>query len=295
MLSLCLSRTITNSDAFALYLFYNTERRYKLTHYDNLVSLLKEMGGVVIGYSGGVDSTLLAKVSTDSLGKQAVCVLVESLLIPDSEIDEAVSLAEEYNFNLIRLKVDVLAVEKVPDNDPQRCYFCKKAVFSHLVKIAQDMGLPYVLDGSNATDESDYRPGSKATKELQVRSPLKELGITKEEIRAISRDLGLATWNKPSLACLASRIPYGTALTNELLKQVGDAETILRRLGFKQFRVRHHGDLARIELLPLDMEKLVTPAMRKYVVEQFSALGYTYVSMDLYGYRTGSMNETILD
>jgi len=266
-----------------------------LTHYDNLISLLKEMGGAVIGYSGGVDSTLLAKVATDALGEKAVCVLVESVLIPDSEIEEAVSIAKELNLNLIRLQVDALAVKDVPKNDPDRCYFCKKAVFSHLVKIAQDMNLPYVLDGSNASDESDYRPGTKATAELEVRSPLKELGMTKEEIRALSRDLDLPTWNKPSYACLASRIPYGTPLTVETLRQVGDAETILRKLGFKQFRVRHHGDVARIELLPLDMEKMINPTMRKYIVEQFKALGYTYIAMDLHGYRTGSMNETLAE
>lgn len=265
-----------------------------MTHYDSLVSLLKEMGGVVIGYSGGVDSTFLAKVAANALGEKAVCVLVESVLIPDSEVEEAVSLAKELNFHLIRLPLNVLEVANVPENPPDRCYYCKKAVFSHLVKIAKDMNLPFVLDGANATDLSDYRPGTKATAELEVRSPLKELGMTKEEIRVISRELNLPTWNKPSYACLASRIPYGIALTNKILKQIEDAETILRKLGFKQFRVRHHGDVARIELLPLDMEKIINPTTRKYVLDQFKALGYTYVAMDLHGYRTGSMNETLV-
>lgn len=266
-----------------------------MSHYENLISLLKEIGGAVIGYSGGVDSTLLAKAATDVLEKKAVCVLVESVLIPDSEIEDAVSMAKDFDFNLIRLQVDVLEVENVPENDPERCYFCKKAVFSRLMKIAQDINLPCVLDGSNASDESDYRPGYKAICELGVRSPFKELRLTKEEIRAISREVGLPTWNKPSYACLASRIPYGIPLTVETLKQVGDAETILRKLGFKQFRVRHHGDLARIELLPLEMEKMLNSTMRKYIVEQFKALGYTYIAMDLYGYRTGSMNETLAE
>lgn len=261
--------------------------------YDALGSLLKETGGVVIGYSGGVDSTLLAVAATEVLGEQAVCVLVESCLNPEAEMDDAVANAENLGLNLVRLQVDALGIEHVPENKSDRCYHCKMAIFTRLVKIASERGIECVLDGANADDESDYRPGSVATRELGVRSPLKELGFTKERIRAISREQGLPTWNKPSYACLASRVPYGTPLTYELLEQIDRAEQVLRNLGFTQFRVRHHGNLARIELMQIEMDKMIIPGVRQLVLGEFNALGYKYVSMDLAGYRTGSMNETL--
>ncbi len=261
--------------------------------YERLKSMLEDMGGVVIGYSGGVDSTLLAKAATDALGEKAVCVTVESALNPKFEVNEAVDLAETLRFNLVRLQVDVFKLDIVTQNDPDRCYHCKKELFSHMVQIASERGLNYVLDGANADDADDYRPGSRATKELGVRSPLRDLGLTKERIRAMSRELGLPTWNKPSYACLASRVPYGTALTPENLEQVELAEDELRRLGFHQFRVRHHGDLARIELMPAEMDKIVSPDMRHDVVRRLQLIGFKYVAMDLLGYRTGSMNEVL--
>lgn len=251
------------------------------------------MGGAVIGYSGGVDSTLLAKAAGDTLGDRALCVLVESCLVPSTELDEAVQVAGDMRLNLLRISVDALDVPNVPENSPERCYYCKHAIFGQLAEIARERGLPYVLDGSNADDESDYRPGSRAIAELGVRSPLKELGLSKEQVRAISRDLGLPTWNKPSFACLASRIPYGTPLTTEVLKRIELAEDVLRRLGFRQFRVRHHGDVARIELMPLEMDRITVPAMREQVVAEFRELGYTYIALDLAGYRTGSLNELL--
>ena len=249
----------------------------------------------MIGYSGGVDSTLLAKAATDALGERAVCVLVDSCLVPRAEIDGAVVRAQEMGLNLVRIEIDPLAAENVPENTAERCYFCKKAVFGTLCEIASQRGLPYVLDGCNADDESDYRPGTKATAELGVRSPLKELGLTKELIRAISREIGLETWNKPSFACLASRIPYGTPLTREVLWQVEEAENVLRLLGFRQFRVRHHGNVARIELMPLEMGRLTSPSVRRHVVEAFKEIGYAYVALDLAGYRMGSMNDVLTE
>ena len=264
-----------------------------MANYDDLKNLLSQMDGAVIGYSGGVDSTLLAKVATDALGAKVICVLIESCLVPELEIDEAVAIAEDLGLNLIRLKVDALSIENVPDNNPDRCYHCKKSLFSKIVTIAKDQGLPYVLDGANASDESDYRPGTQATSELGIRSPLKELDITKEQVRAMARELGLSIWNKPSYACLASRIPYGTRLTQDILKRVEKAETVLRKLGFHQFRVRHHNDVARIELMQIEMDKIISPIMRNAIIRELKSLGYTYISLDLAGYRSGSLNETL--
>ena len=262
--------------------------------YNVLVSRIKEMGGVVVGYSGGVDSTLVAKAATDALGERAVCVLIDSCLIPKSEIDEAVSLASDLKLNLIRLKTDALAIEHVPNNEPNRCYHCKKAVFSMMLEIAKERGLTFVLDGTNANDESDYRPGAQATRELGILSPLKELGFTKERIREVSHELGLATWDKPSYACLASRVPYGVELTGEILGQVEAAESILHELGFRQCRVRHHDNIARIEIMPEQMDTILTVELRNLVLHRLRSLGYGYVTLDLAGYRTGSMNEPLV-
>lgn len=262
--------------------------------YNSLVTRIKECDGVVVGYSGGVDSTLVAKAATDALGERAVSVLIDSCLIPKSEIDEAVAQASELNLNLIRFKTDALAIEHVADNEPDRCYHCKKAVFSMMIEIASEQELECVLDGTNANDESDYRPGAKATRELGIISPLKELGFTKERIREVSHELGLATWDKPSYACLASRVPYGIELTREILGQIEAAESILHELGFRQCRVRHHGNIARIEIMPEQMDTILTVELRNLVLHRFRALGYGYITLDLAGYRTGSMNEPLI-
>lgn len=260
--------------------------------YQRLKTHIAQMSGVVVAYSGGVDSTLLAKAATDALGSaRAVSVLIESCLVPAAEVEEAVSQAEALGLHLIRLQADAMSIPGVPENEPDRCYHCKLALFSRLVGVARDRDLPYVIDGSNADDEGDYRPGARALAELGVRSPFRELRYGKEQIRVISRELGLRTWSKPSFACLASRVPYGTRLTTEILGRIEAAESVLRELGFSQFRVRHHGDLARIELLPIEMEHLNVPDARKRVLDELHDLGYTYVTLDLAGYRTGSMNE----
>lgn len=264
-----------------------------LSDYERLIALLRDLGGAVIGYSGGVDSTLLAKAATDALGDRAICVLIESCLIPEAELAEAVSIAEDLGLNLVNIRADALAIEHVADNPPDRCYYCKRALFGKMLEIARERGLPFVLDGANADDESDFRPGTKATAELGVRSPLKELGLGKAEIRLISRELGLPTWSKPSYACLASRVPYGSTLTPEVLSRIERAEAFLHELGFGQCRVRDHADTARIELPDGDIARAAAPHTREAILGELKSLGYTYVSLDLAGYRTGSLNEIL--
>ena len=264
-----------------------------MVNYTELKDHIKSLGGVVVGYSGGVDSALVAKAAHNALGGRALAVLVDSCLIARRDVDEAAALAAALGLQFVRICLDPLDVGEVAANPPDRCYHCKLAVFGRLVEIARERGLPWVLDGANADDESDYRPGTAATAQLGVRSPLKELGITKEQVRAISKELGLPTWDKPSSACLASRVPYGTAITAEVLEQVESAENVLRDLGFKQLRVRHHGDIARIEVPSDDISRLADEETRNTVARELRSLGYRYVTVDLMGYRVGSLNEQL--
>jgi len=264
-----------------------------LSKYEKLKNLLGEMGKVLVAFSGGVDSSFLLKVAVDVLGENVLAVIASSETYPEKERDEAVKLAKRLN---VRHKVIQTKELENPDcahNPPERCYFCKMELFSKLKDIAESEGIPYVLDGSNFEDTSDFRPGAKAAEELGVRSPLKKVGLVKEEIRQLSKYVDLPTWNKPSLACLSSRFPYFTEIEPESLKQVAQAEEFLKGLGFNQVRVRHHGQIARIEIEPQEFSKIVEKATKEKIINAFKKFGFIYIALDLAGFRSGSMNEPL--
>lgn len=263
----------------------------KESKYEKLKEILKSLGSVVIAYSGGVDSSFLASVAYRVLGEKALAVTADSALYPG--LEEARDGADEIGVPHQVFISNELDIPEFTQNPPDRCYYCKKELFSKLWKIAKEHNYNWVVDGSNFDDKNDYRPGMKAGVELNVCSPLKESGLTKAEIRELSKDLGLSTWNKPSMACLASRFPYGTHLNPRKLSQVEEAEKFLRTLGFSQLRVRHHGDIARVEVSPEELKLFLKDSIRNRVIDKFIELGYTYVTLDLKGYRTGSMNEQL--
>lgn len=261
--------------------------------YENLKKIIKECGKLAIAFSGGVDSTFLTKVAHDVLGENAVAVTISSLFVTDDELSGAKKFCEGEGVKHVIYKADVLSIPGIDVNPPDRCYICKKAIFTNVGKIVADMGINVVAEGTNVDDDSDYRPGMRAIKELGVRSPLKEAGLTKNEIRQLSHMLNLPTWNMPSAACLASRLAYGEKITGEKLNMVYKAEKYIRSLGFGQFRVRLQSGIARIELSPDDIDRFMDKDIRNAVSEKLHNIGFKYVSLDLDGYRTGSMNEVL--
>jgi len=255
-----------------------------------LKALLKATRGALVAFSGGVDSALLLKVAVDVLGDHALAVTAVSPIHSPFEAEEASCLAGEIGARHRLIEVNPLADDHVAANPPERCYHCKRGLFAQLVQLAREEGLGSVVEGSNIDDRGDYRPGERALEEMGIGSPLREAGLTKAEVRELSRELGLSSWEKPPYACLATRVPYGEKLTPERLARIDAAERFLRAMGIRQVRVRDHGAIARIEAPLSDLEILARDEKRASIVSQLRSLGYDFVTLDLEGYRSGSMN-----
>lgn len=259
--------------------------------YDDLRNRLSNLGDALVAYSGGVDSTLLAFVSHVVLGERCLAVLAVSDVHPASEIDEARATARNLGLRLHEAETYELTDPRFQANPPDRCYYCKAEMFALMRTIAKSRGIAHVCDGTNADDTSERRPGRRAAAEFNVVSPLLEVGLHKDEIRSLAEQLGLPNWDKPSGACLATRFPYGTPITDEMLERIGSAEAAARALGLRQLRIRAHGDVARIEVDPQEMERAF--ALRDQLSEAIKQAGFAYVTQDLDGYRTGSFDDRV--
>lgn len=260
---------------------------------EKLKSYIAELGSLAVGFSGGVDSTFLLYVAHDVLKDRVIAVTEADASVPERELNEAKEFCRKHGIRHVICNADPMKEEGYRNNSPDRCYFCKRSIFAEIKRIAEENGIAYVAEGSNMDDIGDYRPGLRAAKELSVTSPLREAGLTKADIRDLSKKLGLATWNKPSYACLASRFVYGEQITEEKLHMIDQAEQFLIEHGFPEERVRIHGNIARIEVPSKYIPRLADDNIREAVYERFKEIGFSFVTLDMRGYRMGSMNETL--
>ena len=260
--------------------------------YEHLQTILKDMESVLVAYSGGVDSALLLKVASDVLGRRALGVIASSPAYAAEETEEALAVAEQMGIPVVTLETHELEDERYVANDFNRCYFCKTELFTKLKPLAEEHNLRHIAYGVNKDDDGDFRPGQRAAREFSVRGPLKEAGMGKNEIRSLARYLQVPVWDKPAMACFSSRVPYGNKIDIATLQMIYKAEKLLRDLGFRQVRVRHHDKIARIEVERSELPRLVEDQISQVIADGFRKIGYIYVTVDLAGYRTGSMNES---